>query len=277
MLRGIRSPRQLDPPRQAHGRGPLLSPALHRPAAVVVAACAAVTALLGVAFAHDGRPDRLDAAVDTWVRDHLGRFHEPVHLLAGLGGLIPVAVLTAALVLACAAARWWRGAALAALGMLAAVTLTEAVLKPLAGRTIDGYPSFPSGHATALFGLVAICAVLLAGPSRPRLPGAVRLALILAAVLVAAAVATAVIVLGYHYFTDTVAGTAVGTGTVLLTALLLDRVRPAAVPRSGQRPEDARPCRDHECATGHRSQLPEAAQRAGASPCRGVFRWQADP
>jgi membrane-associated phospholipid phosphatase len=235
MLRGIQPPRQQEPSRQAPGRGPLLSPALRRPAALVVAGCAAVTALLGLAFAHQGRPDRLDAAVDTWVRGGLGRYHGPVHLLAELGGLIPVAVLTAALVLACLAARWWRGAALAALGMLAAVALTEAVLKPLVGRTIDGYPSFPSGHATALFGLAATCAVLLAGPSRPRLPGAVRLALILAAVLVAAAVAAAVIVLSYHYFTDTVAGTAVGTGTVLLTALLLDRARPAAAPRPPQR------------------------------------------
>lgn len=235
MLRGTQSPRQQDPPRQAPVRGPLLSPALHRAAVPVVAGCAAVTALLGLAFAHQGRPGRLDAAVDSWVRDGLGRYHGPVHLLAGLGGLIPVAVLTAVLVVACLAARWWRGAALAGLGMTAAVALTEAVLKPLVGRTIDGYPSFPSGHATALSGLAAICAVLLAGPSHPRLPGAVRLALILGAVLLAAAVATAVIVLSYHYFTDTVAGTAVGTGTVLLTALLLDRARPAAAPWPPQR------------------------------------------
>lgn len=227
----MRSPRQRDQPRRAPGAGPLLSPALRRPAALVVAGCAAVTALLALAFAHQRRPDRLDAAVDTWVRDHLGRYQGPVHLLAGLGGLIPVAALTAALVLGCLAARRRRGAALAALGVLAAITLTEAVLKPLVGRTIGGSPSFPSGHATALFGLAATCAVLLAGPSRPRLPGAAALALILAAALVAAAVATAVIVLSYHYFTDSVAGAAVGTGTVLLTALLLDRVRPSGTGR----------------------------------------------
>ena len=39
---------------------------------------------------------------------------------------------------------------------------------------------------------------------------------------VAAAVAAAMIALGFHYFTDAVAGAAVGTGTVLATALLLD-------------------------------------------------------
>ncbi len=38
----------------------------------------------------------------------------------------------------------------------------------------------------------------------------------------AAAVAVAVIGLEFHYFTDTVGGAAVGIGTVLLTAIILD-------------------------------------------------------
>jgi membrane-associated phospholipid phosphatase len=79
-----------------------------------------------------------------------------------------------------------------------------------------------------MFALAATATVLLAGPLRPRLPGAVRLPLIVGAVLVAAAVPTAMVALGYHYFTDTVAGAAVGTGVVLLTALIIDRARPAA-------------------------------------------------
>jgi len=79
-----------------------------------------------------------------------------------------------------------------------------------------------------MFALAATCAVLLTGPRRQRPPGAVRLLLILGAVLVAAAVPTAMVALGYHYFTDTVAGTAVGTGMVLLAALVIDRARPAA-------------------------------------------------
>jgi membrane-associated phospholipid phosphatase len=212
---------------------PLLSPALRRPAAVLVTGCAAVTAFLALVFAGQARPDGLDTAVDAHVRSALGRYGAQTHLLAGLGGLGPVTVLTTALVLACLVTRRWRAAALAGLAVPAAVALTEYVLKPLAGRTIRGYPSFPSGHATALFALAATCAVLLAGPARPRLPGAVRLLLVLGAALVAAAVATAMVARGYHYFTDTVAGTAVAIGMVLLTALLIDRA--ARAPRAESR------------------------------------------
>jgi membrane-associated phospholipid phosphatase len=50
----------------------------------------------------------------------------------------------------------------------------------------------------------------------------VRLLLVLGAAVVAAAVATAMVALGHHYFTDAVAGTAVGVGMMLLTALLID-------------------------------------------------------
>ena len=201
---------------------PLLSPELRRPAAVLVTGCGAATAALALAFAGKARPDGLDAAVDAHARSGLGQYQQQLHQLAGLGGLVPVAVLTAALVLACLATRRWRGAALAGLAVPAAVALTEFVLKPLVGRTIRGYTCFPSGHATALFALAATCAVLLAGPGRPRLPGAVRLLLVLGAALVAAAVAAAMVAQGYHYFTDTVAGTAVAVGMVLLTALLID-------------------------------------------------------
>jgi membrane-associated phospholipid phosphatase len=206
----------------------LLTPGTHRPAALLVAACVAVTTCLALAFGHQARADRLDAAVDARIQSALGSYQGSLHLLTGLGGLVPVATLTAALALACLVTRWWRGAALAVLGVPAAVALTELVLKPLVGRSIGGYPSFPSGHATAMFALAATCAVLLANPPRPRLPRAVRLLLLAGAVLVAAAVPVGMVALGFHYFTDIVAGTAVGTGTVLLIALLIDLARPAA-------------------------------------------------
>ena len=225
-------PRGTELRRQVAAR-PLLPSALRRPAAVLVTGCAAVTASLALAFAGQARPDGLDAVVDAHVRSALGRYGAQTHLLAGLGGLGPVTVLTAALVLACLATRRWRGAVLAGLAVPAAVALTEYVLKPLVDRSIRGYPSFPSGHATALFALAATCTVLLAGPARPRLPGVVRLLLVLGAALIAAAVATAMVALGYHYFTDTVAGTAVAIGMVLLTALLIDRA--ARAPRAGSR------------------------------------------
>ncbi len=211
---------------------PLLPPARRRTAALVVTGCAAVTAALGLAFAGQARPGGLDAAVDAHIRSGLGQYDEQLRLLAKLGGQVPFAALTAALILACLAARRWRGAVLAGLAVPGAVAVTEYVLKPLVGRTIlSGYNCYPSGHTTAMFALAATCAVLLAGPARPRLPGAVRLLLILGAALIAAGVAASMVARGYHYFTDTVAGTAVGIGVVLLTALVIDWA--ADSPRAG--------------------------------------------
>lgn len=102
-----------------------------------------------------------------------------------------------------------------------AISLTEYVLKPAIGRVADGWLSFPSGHATAMFALAAICAVLLTGPGR-RLPAGLRWLLILAAFAVAAAVAATMVAIGAHYVTDVVGGAAVGIGVVLACALSLD-------------------------------------------------------
>ena len=217
---------------------PLLPPGMHRWAALVAAGCVVVTVCLALAFGHQAHPDRLDAAIDAWLQGALGSHHGPLRSLRRLGGLLSVTELTVALVLACLVTRRWRGAALAALAVPAAVTLTEFVLKPLVGRSIRGYAAFPSGHATAMFALAAICAVLLANPPRPRLPRAVRLLLVAGAVLVAIAVPVAMVALGFHYFTDIVAGTAVGIGTVLLITLLLDLARPAARAPHGAAAED---------------------------------------
>lgn len=83
--------------------------------------------------------------------------------------------------------------------------------------------SFPSGHATSMFALAAICAVLLVDPPRRRVPGVIRLLLVLMALL-AAAVAAAMVAIGAHYFTDAVGGAAVGAGVVLACAFALDIV-----------------------------------------------------
>lgn len=213
-------------PRHQQAPKPLLPGPRRRLAVLLLAGCVAVTVALALAFTHQSRADGLDAAVDTRIHGGLGRCQGLLRLLAGLGGLIPVTVLTAALVLACLATRRGRGAALAGLAVPSTVALTEYVLKPLVGRTIHGYDCFPSGHAAAMFALAATCAVLLAGPQRPHLDGAARLLLASGAVLVAASVPTAMVALGYHYFTDTVAGAAVGAGMVLLAALVIDRARP---------------------------------------------------
>jgi membrane-associated phospholipid phosphatase len=233
---------QLGAVRGAFGPGPgarlLVPERLRRPAAALLAACVAVTAMAGVRMAGYGLPGWLDAAFGPRIQAHLSRHPVLLDWLPGLGTLVPVAVMTLALGLACALARRWRGVLLAVASVPVAIGLTEYVLKPSVGEAI-GQP-FPSGHATSMFALAASCAVLLADSSRRRVPGAVRLLLAVMAVLLAAAVAVAMVAIGAHYVTDAVAGAAVGTGVVLACAFTLDmlaaRLRrgPAAPPGPGE-------------------------------------------
>jgi len=64
--------------------------------------------------------------------------------------------------------------------------------------------------------------------SRPLLPPALRRT----AALVVTGCAASMVARGYHYFTDTAAGTAAGIGMVLLTALVIDRAADSPRARS---------------------------------------------
>jgi undecaprenyl-diphosphatase len=119
-------------------------------------------------------------------------------------------------------ARRWRGCVLAAVAVPAASALTEFVFKPLTDRTLHGALSYPSGHATGMFALAAVSWMLLANPAGQRRPGAVRLIVVFGAFLLAVAVPVAMVSLGFHYFTDTIGGAAVGTATVLVSAFVID-------------------------------------------------------
>ena len=217
--------------------GPLLPAAFRRTAAVIVAVCAVTVVVLGLWFAHKTQASWLDARVDARMQSALLRYHATLSRLVVLGDPGPVAGIAVALFVLCLAARRWRGALLVAVAVPVAVGLTEVVLKPLIHRTFWGNVDFPSGHTASAFTLASCCAVLLAGPLRRRLPRAARVAAALIAFLLAASVAVAVVALHFHFFTDTVAGAAVGIGTVLATALALDR----AGPRSGPTEPRAQP------------------------------------
>ena len=199
---------------------PLLPGPLRLAAAVLLAACVAVTAVLGSRIVGRGLPGWLDSAFDPRIQAALGRFPLLLNWLPDAGTLGPVALMTLALALACLASRRWTGAVLAAVAVPAATGLTEYVLKPSVGQAIG--QAFPSGHATSMFALAAICAVLLVDPPRRHLPGPVRLLLVVVALLLAAAVAAAMVAIGAHSFTDAVGGAAVGTAVVLACALTLD-------------------------------------------------------
>ncbi len=189
-------------------------------AGALLLACVVVVAALGVQFAGQTQPGRLDAPIDAAFVSALGGHPSVLFFLAQFGDLPLVSVLAAALVLGCAVARRWRGALLAAIAVPLASGLTELVLKHLVGRTLRGWPSYPSGHATTSFVLATVGVILLAGSS--RLPVPVRRLLMAGAWLFAVAVPSVMVALRLHYFTDIVGGAAVGAGTALLTALLLD-------------------------------------------------------
>jgi membrane-associated phospholipid phosphatase len=207
---------------------PLLPAAARRPAGITAICCFGLVVLLGVLFAHQGHGSAIDNAVDSWVmglRIPSGR----LALVSRLGGESVMTVMTAALALGCLAVRRLSGAVLTVVGVLLASGLTELVLKPLVRRTItvDHYLTYPSGHTTGLFALSTALAILLLSPRAARSAVAVRISVVAAAVVVSCVVGMAMIGLDFHYFTDTVAGAAVGTGTVLGIAFLLDvdRVR----------------------------------------------------
>jgi membrane-associated phospholipid phosphatase len=204
---------------------PLLPGSAKPWAGVLLACCAVLVAALGVLFAHQTRADWFDHAVDapiiTWFSGHQGL----ALWLAAPGSLIPAGVLTATIVIGCVLAGRLNGAFLA----LGAVPLSEAIseglLKPLIHRTYLGGVAYPSGHTTAISALAATLIVLLVVSRRPVQARAMRRLSVLipaAACAVGIGVAIGLIGLRWHYFTDIVAGAAVGIGTVCGLALLLD-------------------------------------------------------
>lgn len=201
---------------------PLLAATVRPWAGAVLACCAIFVAVLGVLFAHDTRADWLDHAIDdpviTWFGGHPGL----AGWLAAPGSQIPAAGLSAAIVVTCLLTSQLNGAVLGAAAVPAAIGVNEAILKPLVHRTYLGTLAYPSGHTAAMFALAATVTVLLLVPPRPGRAKALRVLIPAAACVLGVVVAIAVIGLRWHYFTDTLAGAAVGIGTVCGLALILD-------------------------------------------------------
>jgi len=205
---------------------PLLAASVRPWAGALLACCAVLVAVLGVLFAHQATADRFDHAVDSPIITWFSRHRGLLPWLASPGSYVPAAVLTAAIVVACLLAGRLNGAALAAAAVPVAVGLNDGLLKHLVHRTYLGSLAYPSGHTSAVFALVATLTVLLVVPPRPTRARALRVLIPVAACAVGGVVALAVIGLRWHYFTDTVAGAAVGIGTVCGLALILDRPAP---------------------------------------------------
>jgi len=212
--------------------------------AAVTVGCAILVAALGALFAGQSTADAFDRAADAPV----------ISLFAGHGGLalwlafpgttIPAVVLSAVIAVACLLTGRIRGALLAIAAVPVAVGLCEVLIKPLVHRTYIGQVVYPSGHTATVFALAAtITVLLLASPrpamarpamtrpamARPAMARPLRVLILSVAYLAAVAVVVGVIAVRFHYFSDTVAGAAVGTGTACGLALVLDVVQPRSV------------------------------------------------
>jgi undecaprenyl-diphosphatase len=201
---------------------PLLGDTRRAWAGLTLAACVIVAVTLGLLFKGQAAPDAFDNAVDAPVISFFGGHHTLLLWLALPGTLIPAIVISAAIAVGCLLAKRVNGAVLAVIAVPVAAGLDDALLKHVFHRTYLGQLTFPSGHTTCATALTVTLAVLLLVP--PKQPGtpAIRVTLVAVACVITAAVATGVIGLRWHYFTDCVAGVAVGAGTVLALALLLD-------------------------------------------------------
>jgi membrane-associated phospholipid phosphatase len=209
---------------------PLLPGRARRTATIVLIAAAAMLTAGAVLGAGRSQAGPLDRGIDQWIIARLRTHQHGAFQITNLGNPTPMITLTIIIVLACLTVRRVNGAVLAVAAVLVANFLTEVVLKPIVHETI-GHPgvlSYPSGHTTSVFTLVAVVAVLAVAPPLPRFPGWVRLILVLLAVAVGVTVAICLIAIQFHYFTDTIGGVCVATATVLGVAMLLDAPGPRA-------------------------------------------------
>lgn len=201
---------------------PLLAASIRPWARVLLACCAILVAVLGVLFAHQTTADRFDRALDSPVISWLGGHPGLLLWLASPGSYLPAAVLTVVIVAASLVAGRLNGAVLGAMAVPVSVGLNDGLLKHLVHRTYLGDLTYPSGHTAAVFALAATATVLLLVPPRLARGRVPRVLIPAAACVVGVVVAIAVIGLQWHYLTDTVAGAAVGIGTVCGLALILD-------------------------------------------------------
>lgn len=201
---------------------PLLRDARHTRAWPVLAACVLVTATLGLLLKGQARPDGFDSVVDAATVASFSGHRGVLPWLALPGSTVPLIAVSVAIAAGCLIARRPNGLVLAVTAVPATAFLDDMVLKHLVGRTYAGQLSFPSGHTASAMTLATVLGVLLHDPAGRTASRVARAALVAAACAVTALVAAGVIGLRWHYFSDTVGGAALGTGTVLVLAFLID-------------------------------------------------------
>ena len=217
-----------------HRGRPLLSDMRQTRAWPVLAACVLVIAALGLLLRGQARPDGMDSVIDTAMVASFHGHRGVLPWLARPGSTIPLIVVSVAIAAGCLIARRPNGALLAVTAVPVTAFLDDTVLKHLIARTHLGQLSFPSGHTASAMTLATVLGVLLHDPARRTATRVLRAVPVIVACAVTALVAVGVVGLRWHYFTDTVGGVALGTGTVLVLAFLIDLV--TGVPRPGVPP-----------------------------------------
>jgi len=197
----------------------------------VLAVCVFVIATLGFLLKGEARLDGFDSAVDAAVIASFNGHRGVLPWLALPGSTGPLIAVSAAIAVGCLITRRLNGVVLALTAVPVTAFLDDRVLKHLFDRTRIGEMSFPSGHAASVMTLAAVLGVLLHDPARQTAVRVARAVPVVIACAVTALVAIGVIGLRWHFFTDVVGGVALGAGTVLALALLIDLV-PGATRRS---------------------------------------------
>ncbi|MFH8386666.1 phosphatase PAP2 family protein [Kitasatospora sp. NPDC018058] len=199
---------------------------------------ALVVVVLGIRYADEGEPGRVDARIGAAVYGVGSPWRSVALAMDSLGEPVGASALVVPIVTGCLLLRRPRAAVFVVAGVGMAVG-TATLLKHLAGRTIHGGNlSYPSGH-TAFFTAFALVVAMLAtrrrGRDGPGLGGPAGTLLALAAALVAGAVmGWAQVALGAHYPTDVLGGWCTALAVVPATAWLVDRAADRLV-KAGRR------------------------------------------
>ncbi len=186
---------------------------------------------LGVVVHGTRFPLRIDQVVDGHLLTDSGWLHRGGQLLADLGDPIPFTVAIAILLVICAGLAGLRAALGAGLAVGTVTVLIEYVAKPLFDRHMfDGGYSYPSGHTGASFAAATVVVLFCArsAPLRSRFGLGARTAIALVAIAAALAISLAMVVIGAHYFTDTLGAAPLAVFVAVAIVVATDRWVPVS-------------------------------------------------
>jgi undecaprenyl-diphosphatase len=202
---------------------PLVPHAVRRPAVGVAALAAVVTVLLGIRYHDATRPGWVDSWVFGELPTTVRRHRRGLVALANLVDTVPVVLVATVLAVLFLASRRW-GLAVVALAGPGATGLVVELAKHLVDRTLDGKPSLPSGHTAGVTSLLLVVALAILGRVRGHVVPKAAFAMLLVTAG-AAGVGLTMVLLRWHYATDTVAGFGTAIAVTIGLALLIDVVR----------------------------------------------------